>query len=141
MDGELKKTLADTILTINEKQSYHLEAQMTTDETIVLRVFKYGFSHANRNLVSNETCSELCFPEPKIIYFAPEKSIPEEYTLRLNFGSQGYFDYKVSAFLFTERLSSVFVNSKEISFLRHMAKSANHPFRSHDKTCRCQYLT
>lgn len=116
VDGELKKTLADTILTINEKQSYHLEAQMTTDETIVLRVFKYGFSHANRNLVSNETCSELCFPEPKIIYFAPEKSIPEEYTLRLNFGSQGYFDYKVSAFLFNQ-ISAQELNQKKMIIL------------------------
>ena len=82
---------------------------MTRDETIVLRVFEYGFSHANQNPVSNETCSELCFPEPKIIYLAPEESIPEEYTLRLNFGSQGCFDYKVSVFLFREVLSSVFV--------------------------------
>ncbi|MDO4304895.1 MAG: hypothetical protein Q4D94_13390, partial [Bacillota bacterium] len=116
VDSELKRVLADTILTINERQSYHLEAQMTSDETIVLRVFEYGFSHANQNPVSNETCSELCFPEPKIIYLAPEKSIPEEYTLRLNFGSQGYFDYKVSAFLFNQ-ISTQELNQKKMIIL------------------------
>jgi len=116
VDEELRKTLADTIITINEKHSYHLEAQMTTDETIVLRVFEYGFSHANRNSTSNETYSELCFPEPKIIYLAPEGSIPEEYILRLNFGSQGYFDYKVSAFLFNQ-ISVEELNQKKMIIL------------------------
>jgi len=116
VDDELKKILADTILTINEKQSYHLEAQMTNDETIVLRVFEYGFSHANRNSIIHATYSELCFPEPKIIYLAPEDSIPEEYTLRLNFGSQGHFDYRVNAFLFNQ-ISVEELNRKKLIIL------------------------
>lgn len=37
----------------------------------------------------------LDFPEPKIIYFYATAGIPDEYELRLNFGTQGYFDYKV----------------------------------------------
>ena len=48
-DDNLKKILADTIITINGKDSYHLEAQMTKDDEIVFRVLEYGFSHANRN--------------------------------------------------------------------------------------------
>ena len=47
-DDNLKKILADTILTINGRNSYHLEAQRENDNSIVFRVFEYGFGHANR---------------------------------------------------------------------------------------------
>lgn len=46
---ELKRILADTILTINNRYSYHMEAQITEDEDIILRVFEYGYTHADRN--------------------------------------------------------------------------------------------
>ena len=34
-DKDLKKTLSDSILTINGRESYHIEAQITKDEEIV----------------------------------------------------------------------------------------------------------
>lgn len=108
-DDELKRILADTILTINNRKSYHLEAQMTNDETIVFRVFEYGFFHADRNRISDRNLYELKFPEPKIIYLSPDETLPSEYLLRLDFGTQGIFNYKVKAFIFnkfsTEELS------------------------------------
>ncbi|MCM1180892.1 MAG: hypothetical protein NC347_11585, partial [Clostridium sp.] len=45
-NDKLKRILADTILTINGKNSYHIEAQMEKDETIIFRVFEYGYRHA-----------------------------------------------------------------------------------------------
>ena len=42
-DDQLRRILADTILTINELDSYHIEAQMEKDGDIVFRVFAYGF--------------------------------------------------------------------------------------------------
>ena len=95
-DDTLRKTLADTILTINHSHSYHLEAQMTEDADIVFRVFEYGFHHANRTHSSDGHCYLLNFPEPKIIYLYSETEIPEKYTLRLQFEKQQYFDYEVS---------------------------------------------
>ena len=94
-DNGLKKTLADAIVTINGCHSYHMEAQITRDEAIVFRVFEYGFSHANRNRYVDTYGEVLEFPEPKIIYFYASSGVPDEYKLRLNFGTQGYFDYKV----------------------------------------------
>ena len=99
-DDNLRKTLADTIVTINDTYSYHMEAQMENDSDIVFRVFDYGFQHANREHISQDRFYLLNFPEPKIIYLYSEKEIPEKYTLRLRFGSQGYFDYEVSTFNF-----------------------------------------
>ena len=49
-DKELKRTLADSILTINGRDSYHIEAQMTEDEEIVFLFIENGFGHAYKNL-------------------------------------------------------------------------------------------
>lgn len=111
---ELKKILADTILTINNTQSYHIEAQITEDEDIIFRVFEYSFGHADRNRIrmtshkntnASSNCTteqepdcELLFPEPKVIYLCPSGKAPAQYTMKLNFGTQGSFLYKVSTF-------------------------------------------
>ena len=102
VDTEMRQTLADTILTINGRHSYHIEAQMERDEDIVFRVFDYGYHHAGNRRNSSEEYYVLRFPEPKIIYLYATKDIPNTYTLRLDFGSQGYFDYQVPVFKYLE---------------------------------------
>ena len=101
-DKELKKILADTILTINGKYSYHLEAQMTEDKDIVFRVFEYGFGHASRNITEEDGKHILPFPEAKVIFLYSEKKAPDEYALTLDFGTQGRFNYRVPTFKFQE---------------------------------------
>lgn len=98
VDGDLKKTLADTIITINNQRSYHLEAQMTEDETIVFRVFDYSYHFAERGNFSNT----LVFPEPKIIYLCPAYTAPDTEELTLDFGTQGTFTYRVNTFKFLD---------------------------------------
>lgn len=96
VDNTLKRTLSDTIITINHVNSYHLEAQMTHDKNIVFRVFEYGFRHAGRTVDYDGELRVLRFPEPRIIYLYSETEIPEKYTLRLQFEKQQHFDYEVS---------------------------------------------
>ncbi len=131
-NDELKRILADTILTINGKYSYHLEAQMTEDEEIIFRVFEYGYRHADRNrryaidLITDsdgriqtdsiESGCEIIFPEPKIIYLCSPQRTPDIYTLKLNFSSQGSFLYKVSTFKFLE-ISLEELNQKKMVIL------------------------
>ena len=96
-DKDLKKTLSDSILTINGRDSYHIEAQMTEDEEIVFRVFEYGFGHAYKNRTIVSGGERMVFPRPCIIYLDEGKkdSIPDEYSLVLQFENQGEFLYKV----------------------------------------------
>lgn len=96
-DTELKRTLADSILTINGRDSYHMEAQMTEDEEIVFRVFEYGYQYAYKNRIVVSGGERLVFPEARIIYMDEGKkdSIPDEYILTLDFREQGVFTYKV----------------------------------------------
>ena len=99
-DKELKRTLADSILTINGRDSYHIEAQMTEDEEIVFRVFEYGFGHAYKNRTYENGNETMIFPRPCIVYLDEGKkdTIPDEYTLVLKFENQGEFSYKVPVF-------------------------------------------
>lgn len=101
-DKELRRILADTILTINGTDSYHLEAQMTSDSNIIFRVFEYGYSHASRNQRAEKDFDTLKFPEPKIIYLYSRETVPDHYTLNLDFGSQGTFLYTVPTIKFLE---------------------------------------
>ena len=99
-DKELKRTLSDSILTINDRDIYHIEAQMTEDEEIVFRVFEYGFGHAYKNRTFGDGSETMIFPRPCIIYLDEGKKdkIPDEYTLVLKFENQGEFSYKVPVF-------------------------------------------
>lgn len=94
-DDELRRTLADTIVTINDRYSYHIEFQMTKDGDIILRMLEYGFHHALNTMSSIDT---IQFPEPHIIYLYDRESFPDEYILTIQFGSQGSFDYRVPVF-------------------------------------------
>lgn len=87
-DHSLKRILADTILTINNTDSYHIEAQMYTDDAIILRVFEYGFSHALRNAVIHEDYCEIQFPNPAIIYLYYDGTVPDTYQLHVTFPDQ-----------------------------------------------------
>ena len=99
-DKELKRTLSDSILTINGRDIYHMEAQMTEDEEIVFRVFEYGFGHAYKNRTVISGGEQMIFPRPCIIYLDEGKKdrIPDEYMLVLKFENQGEFSYKVPVF-------------------------------------------
>ncbi|MBO5524881.1 MAG: hypothetical protein J5986_14635 [Roseburia sp.] len=101
-DDALRRILADTIITINETDSYHLEAQMTEQEDIIFRVFDYGYAHARRNAGNDLSSGTLRFPEPKIIYLYTKTPAPDYYELLLDFGSQGTFHYHVSTLKYLE---------------------------------------
>lgn len=96
-DADLQWTLADAILTINGRNSYHMEAQMTKDEEIVFRVFEYGFGHAYKGRIVTGTGGILKFPEQRIIYLSENhlQSLSDEYELTLDFGTQGIFKFRV----------------------------------------------
>lgn len=113
-DKELKRILADTILTINGIHSYHMEAQMTSDENIIFRVFEYGFGHASRNSMKADGKYVLQFPEPKIIYFCAKGKVPDKYTLELDFGTQGIFHYEVPALHFLNTTPAKLTEKKMI---------------------------
>ena len=84
-------------MTINGRDSYHIEAQMTEDEEIVFRFIEYGFGHALKNRTFIDGGERMVFPRPCILYLDEGKKdkVPDEYTLIMEFENQGEFTYKV----------------------------------------------
>ena len=95
--SDMDDRIADIFVTIAGGKTFHLEAQMTTDSIIILRVFEYGFLFARSTQPGDNT---LYFPEPAVIYLNRKRGIPEKSTLHISFGSQGSFDYQVRNFLY-----------------------------------------
>ena len=71
VDDRLKKTVADIIITLRTKDQvrrFHLESQINNDNTIVIRVFEYGFYDALRHQITQGNKITLPFPSPIIIF-------------------------------------------------------------------------
>ncbi len=112
---DLKRTLADSILTINGRDSYHIEAQMTEDEEIVFRFIEYGFGHAFKNRIFIDGGERMVFPRPCILYLDEGKKdkLPDEYTLIMQFENQGEFAYKVPV-VKLQNISTEEINNKKL---------------------------
>ncbi len=117
-DKDLKRTLADSIITINGRDSYHIEAQMTEDEEIVFRFIEYGFGHAYKNRRYIDCGERMVFPRPCILYLDEGKKdkIPDEYTLIMEFENQGEFEYKVPV-VKLQNISIEELNEKKLTAL------------------------
>jgi hypothetical protein len=89
------------ILTLSSKSVINLiNGLFQTDyptDSIVFRVFEYGFSHALRTRELASSPYVLQFPKPIIIYLYHTKAIASQYDLTLDFGDQGTFCYRVPA--------------------------------------------
>lgn len=93
VNDELKRTLADAILTVNGIHSYHFEAQISWDKHIVVRMFEYGYNHSMKHLSDLE---DIYFPEPLIIYLDENTAnIPDYQTLHIHFGARDCYCYRV----------------------------------------------
>ena len=116
-DDNLKRTLADTIITINHSHSYHVEAQMYEDEEIEFRVFDYGYRHA---LNAGKDRDILQFPEPRIIYLYNYKNIPDIKEIILDFGTQGTFPYRIPIFKLLEHTAEELSSRKMVILIPFM---------------------
>ena len=112
-NSKLRRKYADIFVTINDQNTYHLEAQMQKDKNIVMRVFEYGYFEA---IESREDDGYIKFPDPVIIYLSKETGIPEESCLQIDFGKQGIFYYKVKNYVYLDH-DVIELNQKKMILL------------------------
>ena len=100
--NSLDKTIADTIITVNDTEKFHAEVQINNDSTIVLRVFDYGYQDALKYRKTDSDRIILEFPQSKVIFLEHSSNTPDEVILELSFGKKGKFEYKISAMKFLD---------------------------------------
>jgi hypothetical protein len=99
---DLEKTIADTIITVNDTEKFHVEVQINNDSTISLRVFDYGYQDALKYKKVKKDRIILEFPQSKVIYLEHNSNTPDNVILELKFGKQGSFEYKIPTMKFLD---------------------------------------
>jgi hypothetical protein len=98
VDRKLKRLLSDTMIIIGGIHVYHIEAQISDDENIAVRVFEYGYAEGLRTRSVMEHIITVKFPDARIIYWETTSKTPDEVVLRLEFPDDSHYDYKVKTF-------------------------------------------
>jgi hypothetical protein len=103
----LRKRRADIIVIIGGVHSYLIEAQISDDENIALRVFEYGMAEglrARRNTLDDSNCEKITvkFPEARVIYWETTNKTPDEAILSLEFPNGEHYDYVVRTLKFLD---------------------------------------
>ena len=101
---KLRRLMSDVIVVIDGAHVYHLEAEIGDDESIVIRVFEYGFAEGLRTKELSEGGQKITvkFPNARIIYWETTKRTPDEVVLSLEFPEGGNYDYVVKTFKFLD---------------------------------------
>jgi len=100
--NSLEKTIADTIITVNDSEKFHIEVQINSDSTIAMRVFDYGYQDALKYKKVEPDRIILEFPQSKVIYLEHNSNTPDTVVLELDFKNQGKFEYKIPAMKFLD---------------------------------------
>jgi hypothetical protein len=99
----LRQLLSDTLISINGKSVYHIEAE-SGGQNIVVRVFEYGYAEAMRTKTASSDGQKILlkFPNARIICWEPTGRTPDEVTLALEFPDGSLHDYRVKTLKFLE---------------------------------------
>ena len=115
--NSLDKTIADTIITVNDTEKFHAEVQINNDSTIALRVFDYGYQDALKYRKTESDRIILEFPQSKVIFLEHSSTTPDEVILELSFGKQGSFEYRIPAMKFLDYSIDELNNQKLVILL------------------------
>ena len=97
--NNLEKTIADTIITVNNTEKFHIEVQIH-NESIAIRVFDYGYQDALKYRKIEDDRIILEFPQSKVIFLEHNSKTPDVVILELKFGNQDSFEYKIPTMKF-----------------------------------------
>ena len=98
--GILRGDMFFDILNKNyNKASYHIEFQTKNDNTMIVRMFEYGFKKGKEQLKSfkkyKEEMRTIYFPKQKVIFFEENKNIKNKLKLKIVFPDEQEIIYSV----------------------------------------------
>ena len=95
------------------KMNYHLEFQTKNDNTMVIRMFEYGFRKGKENITTGENnIKKLYFPKQKVIFFEENKNIEDRLKLIIVFEENKEFLYEVDVMKYWEYSDEELINKK-----------------------------
>jgi hypothetical protein len=85
VSGGLKRLMSDMIIVIGGTHVYHIEAQISEDAEMVVRMFRYGFEESLRTKELSTAGLTLRFPNARVIYWEGSRKTPDKLALNLVF--------------------------------------------------------
>lgn len=87
----------------SHKMNYHLEFQTKNDNTMIIRMFEYGFRKGKENAIDEkDNIKRLYFPKQKVIFFEQNKNIEDTLKLIIVFENNKEFLYQVDVMKYWE---------------------------------------
>ncbi len=96
----------------SKKVSYHLEFQTKNDNTMVVRMFEYGFKKAKEEADEKSHVKRIVFPKQKVIFFEENKNIEDKLRLNIVFPDSQEIDYTVPVLKYWEYSDEDLINKK-----------------------------
>lgn len=96
----------------NKVAKYHIEFQTLNDNSMVIRMFEYGFKNSRNDYEVVDGIKTIYMPKQKVIYFEENKNIEDELKLNIVFGNGEQMLYKVSTIKYWELSSQYLYNNK-----------------------------
>ena len=97
----------------SHKMNYHLEFQTKNDNTMIIRMFEYGFRKGKENAVDHkDNIKRLYFPKQKVIFFEQNKNIEDTLKLMIVFGNDKEFLYEVEVMKYWEYTDEELIKRK-----------------------------
>jgi len=94
---KLRLLMSDTRLRVNN-DTYIVEAQISFDGDMAIRIFEYGYYSGLWEKTFEDTIRTIKIPPARIIYWEGKSQTPPEQILRLRFPDDSYYDYRVETF-------------------------------------------
>lgn len=95
-----------------DKVSYHLEFQTKNDNTMVIRMFEYGFKKGKENSKADDNIRTLYFPNQKVIFFEENKNIHDVLNLKIVFPNDQNILYSVEVLKYWELTEEELIRKK-----------------------------
>ncbi|MDR1903053.1 MAG: hypothetical protein LBQ88_12330 [Treponema sp.] len=93
----LDKRQADMLIVI-EDNKYLIECQTHNDETIAIRMFRYGLAEGERSKSVEDGIMTVCFPQTMLIYLESTQAARDTLMLDLRFPDGGSYRYTCPVF-------------------------------------------
>ena len=116
--GILRGDLFLDVLEKHDKVSYHIEFQTKNDNSMVIRMFEYGFRKGKEQLRQNQgkrkekEIRTIYFPKQKVIFFEENSSIEDELKLRVVFSNEQEVIYNVEVMKYWEYTDELLCEKK-----------------------------
>jgi hypothetical protein len=87
----LRQSLADMVITINNRYSYLIEAQISGDRDMGLRILQYILGEGQRTVLHENTVSPespvtlIRLPDARVIYWEADNGVPDKETIVFEF--------------------------------------------------------